>query len=86
MDNLATPPGTRGSGHHKEVAIMASTLTIHNTFCSGCGEDLRVDARTLTVRAGSKKVEAVDAGDLIEWECPDCGYADSLDPLYNERD
>lgn len=65
---------------------MASTITIHHTFCSDCGEALRVNARNLTVSGSSGKAEAVDCGDLIEWECPSCGYADSLDPLYDERD
>jgi len=62
---------------------MASTTTIH-TFCSGCGEDLRVNTRTLTVTFGRKVIGAVELDGLYEWECPFCGYADSLHPASAE--
>lgn len=63
------------------------------TTCSGCSETVkvnRIQGVVLATKAGnglrgSKRVETAkvsidsDDGDLVTWDCPLCGYADSLD-------
>lgn len=71
-------------------------MTTHTTTCSDCLIDLRVDEKAGEVSAkvpsnglrGSKRIEAreVEAPmweeeGIFYWDCPACGYADSLDLL-----
>lgn len=64
------------------------------TVCSGCMRDVVVDedAGTVTVRVPSNRVrgaghvpahdlttEVGGDDDLLTWDCPACGYADSYD-------
>jgi len=69
--------------------ITAATIT---TTCSGCSEEVKVAAYEATVQVpsngkrGSLHVPAhkvvadvYDDGDLLTWDCPACGYADSYD-------
>lgn len=70
------------------------------TFCSGCMNDVRVTSERVTVHVphnGARGVRRVPAhtlsGDVFpddilwQWDCPSCGYADSLDLIEsgNER-
>ena len=81
---------------------MATTTNVFSTTCSGCMErvTLNLDGGTVTAtrlsngRRGSLHVPAarlvadLDSvnADLACWECPLCGYADSFDLHYGERE
>lgn len=68
-------------------------MSVVRKDCSGCMEPFRLDTETLVVTMqvpsngmrGAKHVPAhtvsaeatVSRMDMIEWECPRCGYAES---------
>jgi hypothetical protein len=72
------------------MALTISTVTL----CSGCMEDVVIEDGIVSILVasnglrGSKHVPAhvVTAeitfygDDLLVWDCPACGYADSFDP------
>jgi hypothetical protein len=64
---------------------MPDTRNIFNTTCSGCMEPVRVN-RVVGVVAGRKAKDIAplinDDDNLVTWDCPMCGYADSSDLNY----
>lgn len=58
------------------------------TICSGCMEDVTIDVEggIVTHERAGLQAETYGDGDLIQWDCPVCEYADSFDMTQHEED
>ena len=51
------------------------TIPTDITMCSGCGADARIRAGVIEV--DGRKAQYFDDGEMLTWDCPACGHADS---------
>lgn len=47
------------------------------TTCSGCGADTHLHPSAGYVVVNADEEPLYDDGELLTWDCPSCGYADS---------
>lgn len=59
--------------------------TIIRTTCSACMKDVVVKRKDNLVSCRGRTNNLIDDdGDLVTWDCPNCGYADSFDLNFAE--
>lgn len=60
--------------------------TIIRTICSACARDVALDLLCDVVTAGGATADLYGDEDLLMWDCPACGHADSYDMTQHDRE